>query len=163
MCGIAGIVDLHLKRSIDAAALARMSLSLEHRGPNDSGTFLRPGLGLAARRLSIVDLKGGQQPVFNEDQSVVAVFNGELFDYRERREELLARGHRVKSTGDSELLCHLWEDHGERFFQSLKGQFAIALFDERNQTLILARDRVGIAPLHWAITPSQHLDRKSVV
>jgi asparagine synthase (glutamine-hydrolysing) len=157
MCGIAGIVDLHLRRPIDATALARMSLALRHRGPDDSGTFLRPGLGLAARRLSIVDLSGGQQPVFNEDRSVVAVFNGELFDYRELRSQLVARGHRILSTGDSELLVHLWEDRGEGFFQYLKGQFALALFDERRQTLILARDRVGILPLHWTVTQDQLL------
>jgi asparagine synthase (glutamine-hydrolysing) len=151
MCGIAGIADLRLRQPIDPLALARMSRALQHRGPDDSGTYIRAGLGLVARRLSIVDLARGQQPVFNEDKSVVAVFNGELFDYRELRAALAARGHRIRSTGDTELIVHLWEEHGEEFLQHLRGQFALALFDERRQTLILARDRVGIVPLHWTV------------
>src|SRR2546429_7946151 len=116
MCGIAGIVDLRQQRRISPHALARMARSLLHRGPDEEGFFIRPAFGLAARRLSIVGIADGQQPVFNESRSVVAVFNGELFDYPELRELLRQRGHALRSHSDSELLVHLWEDFGEDMF-----------------------------------------------
>jgi len=126
-----------------------MARALLHRGPDEEGFLVRPGLGLASRRLSIVGLADGQQPIFNEDRSVSVVFNGELFDYVERREELRARGHQFVTHCDTEVIPHLWEDHGEEMWKRLRGQFAIALWDERQRQLQLGRDRFGIAPLFW--------------
>lgn len=150
MCGIAGIVHLRNAGDVDRAALESMAAALAHRGPDDFGFHTAPGIGLASRRLSIVGIHDGRQPVFNEDASVIVVFNGELFDHRERRADLQARGHRFLTTCDTEILPHLWEEYGESMVERLRGQFAFALFDQRRQLLILARDRVGIVPLHWA-------------
>ena len=149
MCGIAGIVDLEAERAIDPEQLARMALTLWHRGPDEGGELIQPGLGLASRRLSIVGLADGQQPIFNEDRSVAVVYNGELFDYVEQRELLQARGHKFRTHADTEILVHLWEDHGLDFFQHLRGQFAFALADFKQNLLLLARDRTGICPLYW--------------
>ncbi len=126
-----------------------MARALLHRGPDEEGFLVRPGLALAARRLSIVGLADGQQPIFNEDRSVSVVFNGELFDYVERRAELRARGHQFITHCDTEVIPHLWEDYGEKMWERLRGQFAIALWDERRRQLQLGRDRFGIAPLFW--------------
>ena len=126
-----------------------MAWALLHRGPDEEGFLVRPGLALAARRLSIVGLADGQQPVSNEDRSISVVFNGELFDYVERREELKARGHKFVTHCDTELIPHLWEDYGEKMWERLRGQFAIAIWDERKRQLQLGRDRFGIAPLFW--------------
>jgi asparagine synthase (glutamine-hydrolysing) len=131
-----------------------MAACLVHRGPDEDGFLLRPRLGLASRRLSIVGLRNGRQPISNEDQSVWVVFNGELFDYPEVRTRLEAKGHRFATDCDTELIPHLWEDHGEEMFQYLRGQFALALWDERRQILILARDRFGICPLFWTRVPA---------
>src|SRR5205085_1925057 len=120
-----------------------------HRGPDEDGFLVRPGLGLASRRLSIVGLRDGRQPLANEDGTVSVVFNGELFDYPEVRDELRRRGHRLHTHCDTELLPHLWEDHGSDMLERLRGQFAVALWDERRQQLTLARDRFGICPLYW--------------
>ena len=150
MCGIAGMLDLRDRRHVQRSVLKAMIESLRHRGPDDVGYHLESGLGLAARRLSIVDLAGGHQPISNEDGTVWVAFNGELFDYPELRRTLLARGHRLKTRCDTEAIVHLWEDRGERMFEELVGQFAFALWDSRQQCLILARDRAGISPLHWA-------------
>ena len=150
MCGIAGIVDLRRLRPVPSHALLRMARSLRHRGPDEEGFFLEQGIGLACRRLSIVGLVDGQQPVYNETGSVVAVFNGELFDYPELRSSLQRRGHVLRGHSDSELVVHLWEEFGDEFFTHLRGQFAFALIDLPGQRLILGRDRVGICPLHWS-------------
>lgn len=150
MCGIAGIVDLRRQRPVPPHALARMARSLHHRGPDEEGFFLEQGIGLACRRLSIIGLADGQQPVYNETGSVVAVFNGELFDYPELRSSLRQRGHTLRGHSDSELLVHLWEELGDDCFTQLRGQFAFALLDLASQRLILGRDRVGICPLHWS-------------
>ena len=151
MCGIAGIVDLEGSRDVDALVLARMAEALVHRGPDEFGYFRAEGIGLASRRLSIVGLADGRQPIWNESQTVGVVFNGELFDHPEQRRELEARGHVFSTSCDTEILVHLWEEHGLEMFERLRGQFAFALFDRRRSELILARDRVGICPLHWAI------------
>jgi len=127
-----------------------MAEALIHRGPDEDGFLVRPGLGLASRRLSIVGLADGRQPLANEDKSIQVVFNGELYDFPETRAELWQRGHLLTTHTDTELLPHLWEDFGEGMFDKLRGQFAIALWDERNQRLVLARDRFGICPLFWA-------------
>jgi asparagine synthase (glutamine-hydrolysing) len=149
MCGIAGMIDLVGQRPVPEGSVQRMSRALLHRGPDEEGFLIRPGLGLASRRLSIVGLADGQQPIFNEDRNVTVVFNGELFDYVERRDELRARGHRFVTHCDTEIIPHLWEDHGDEMWERLRGQFAIALWDERRQQLQLGRDRFGIAPLFW--------------
>src|SRR5438105_4385302 len=137
MCGIAGIVDLRNMAEIPRTRLEAMAEAIRHRGPDEEGFLLRPGVGLAARRLAIVGIGTGQQPMFNEDRSVAVVYNGELFDYPEVRQDLEARGHRFSSDCDTEILVHLWEEHGEGIFEHLRGQFAFALYDERQRVLIL--------------------------
>lgn len=150
MCGIAGMIDLCGRREMDRGTLQRMADAIWHRGPDEEGFFHSPGVSLASRRLSIVGLADGQQPIYNEDGSVVVVFNGEIFDHPEQREILEARGHRFATHTDTEVLVHLWEEHGEAMFEHLDGQYAFALYDSKRRTLILARDRIGISPLHWA-------------
>jgi asparagine synthase (glutamine-hydrolysing) len=149
MCGIAGMVDLAGRRPVVPDVLDAMAKGLHHRGPDEGGLLLLPGLGLASRRLSIVGLADGRQPIANEDQSVTVVYNGELFDYPERRTELQKRGHRFATHCDTEIIPHLWEEHGEGMFERLRGQFALALWDERRQLLVFGRDRFGICPLYW--------------
>ncbi len=149
MCGIAGFLNLSGPEPIEPAVLESMAQALYHRGPDEDGYFIRPGLGMASRRLSIVGLADGQQPIHNERGDVSVVFNGEFFDYPERKAELVGRGHTFRTHCDTELLPHLWEDHGEGMFEKLRGQFAFALWDERKQQLVLARDRFGICPLFW--------------
>jgi asparagine synthase (glutamine-hydrolysing) len=149
MCGIAGVVSLTGEAPVPEGILRNMADALVHRGPDEDGYLEAPGLGLASRRLSIIGLKDGRQPLTNEDRSVSVVFNGELFDYPEVRTQLQARGHRLATHCDTELLPHLWEEHGEGMFERLRGQFAIALWDERRRRLVLARDRFGICPLYW--------------
>src|SRR5215831_11449622 len=150
MCGIAGIIDLAGRRPVSRSSIHQMARALFHRGPDEEGFLFRPGLALASRRLSIVGLADGQQPMGNEDRSVFVVFNGELFDYVERRIELRERGHRLVTHCDTEIIPHLWEDHHEQMWEKLRGQFAIALWDERKRRLQLGRDRFGIAPLFWS-------------
>ncbi len=149
MCGIAGIVNLTEPTAIDPQIVRRMAGAITHRGPDEDGFFFRPGLGMANRRLSIVGLADGKQPISNEDCTVSVVFNGELFDYPEVKAQLSAKGHRFRTHCDTELIPHLYEEHGEAVFEELRGQFAVALWDERQQTLLLARDRFGICPLYW--------------
>lgn len=149
MCGIAGMVDLQGRRPVPDGVLARMAGAIVHRGPDEDGFLIEPGVGLASRRLSIVGLFDGRQPIWNEDRSVVVVYNGELFDYPELRRTLESRGHRFATHCDTELIPHLWEDHQEGLFDYLRGQFALALWDFNRRRLILARDRFGICPLFW--------------
>lgn len=149
MCGIAGIVNLTAPTAIDPQIVRRMADAIVHRGPDEDGYFFRPGLAAANRRLSIVGLADGRQPIHNEDGSVSVIFNGELFDYPEIRTELISNGHQFRTHCDTELVPHLWEDHGEGMLERLRGQFAIALWDERQRQLVLARDRFGICPLYW--------------
>jgi asparagine synthase (glutamine-hydrolysing) len=143
------MIDLAGQRPVPEGSIERMARALLHRGPDEEGFLVRPGLALASRRLSIVGLADGQQPISNEDRSVSVVFNGELFDYVERAEELKALGHRLITHCDTEIIPHLWEDHHEKMWERLRGQFAIALWDERRRQLQLGRDRFGIAPLFW--------------
>lgn len=153
MCGICGRLDFSLMRTFSADDLRRMSSVMRHRGPDDDGVFTRPGVGLAMRRLSIIDLAGGHQPLSNEDGSVQVVLNGEIYNYRELRDRLISRGHTLRTHSDTEVIAHLWEDEGEQAFTHLRGMFAVALWDERTRTLVLARDRIGIKPLYLAATP----------
>lgn len=149
MCGIAGIVDLAGSRVVADGIIQRMTQAIVHRGPDEEGYFQRPGAALGSRRLSIVGLADGQQPVANEDRSVSVVFNGEFFDYLEQRAELESRGHRLVTHCDTEIVPHLWEENQEGVFERLRGQFALALWDERRHRLVLGRDRFGICPLYW--------------
>ncbi len=149
MCGIAGILDLAGNRSIASGIIQRMTQAIIHRGPDEEGYFQRPGLVLGSRRLSIVGLADGQQPVANEDRTVSVVFNGEFFDHLEKRAELESRGHRLVTHCDTEIIPHLWEESQESMFEGLRGQFALALWDERRRRLVLGRDRFGICPLYW--------------
>ena len=153
MCGIVGIWDSHGTRHIDPTALARMNESQHHRGPDETGMHAAPGIALGHKRLSIIDLKTGQQPLFNEDHSVVIVFNGEIYNYRELIPELTALGHTFRTKSDTEVIVHAWEQWGEACVARLRGMFAFALWDERRQTLFLARDRLGVKPLYYAQLP----------
>jgi len=148
MCGIAGILYAESGRPIDPLVLRAMGESIAHRGPDAEGFWVEPGLGLVHRRLSIIDLTGGDQPIGNEDGSVQVVFNGEIYNYRALRIWLEARGHRFRTQSDTEVLVHLYEEQGERLVERLRGMFAFALWDRVRRQLLLARDRVGIKPLY---------------
>jgi asparagine synthase (glutamine-hydrolysing) len=152
MCGIVGIVERDAARAVDPAVLARMVRTLSHRGPDEEGSVIVPGTGLAMRRLSIVDLAGGQQPFANEDGSIHVVGNGEIYNSPELRDRLTARGHRFRSRSDIEVLVHAYEEFGEAFLAHVRGMFAIALWDERTRTLLAARDRAGEKPLYYTRT-----------
>lgn len=134
---------------VEPSALAAMNASLVHRGPDSAGTYIDGPVGLAMRRLSIIDLAGGDQPIANEDGSVVVVHNGEIYNYRELRGELASRGHRFSTHSDTEVLVHLYEDLGPRFFERLRGMFAVAIWDASRRRLVLGRDRFGIKPLYY--------------
>jgi asparagine synthase (glutamine-hydrolysing) len=148
MCGIAGVLYADSDRPVDRAILQAMGDSLAHRGPDAEGFWIEPGFGMVHRRLSIIDLAGGDQPIGNEDGSVRVVYNGEIYNYRELREELERAGHRFRTRSDTEVIVHLYEDVGDAFVERLRGMFAIALWDVRRRRLLLARDRVGIKPLY---------------
>src|SRR3954447_9778164 len=147
MCGICGVVSA--SGSVDPERLARMSATLVHRGPDSAGEFVDGPVGLAARRLSIIDLETGDQPISNEDGTLHVVQNGELYNYRELRRELERAGHTFRTHGDTEVLLHLYEEHGEGFAERLRGMFAVAIWDAPRRRLVLARDRFGIKPLYY--------------
>lgn len=142
-------MDLVGRRTVPEEVARAMARAMTHRGPDEEGFFFRPGLALVSRRLSIVGLADGQQPVSNEDGQIHAVFNGEFFDHLEQRARLEARGHRLVKSCDTEILPHLWEDYQEGMFERLRGQFAVAIWDENRHQLTLSRDRFGICPLYW--------------
>src|SRR2546426_2039381 len=148
MCGIVGIVHSDRNRPVSPETLRRMCAAIRHRGPDDEGCYAEGSVGLGVRRLSIIDLAGGQQPILNEDRSKVIVFNGEIYNYRDLRADLLKRGHRLQSNGDTETILHLYEDHGPACVEHLRGMFAFAIWDATHQSLLLARDRLGIKPLY---------------
>src|ERR671931_585372 len=147
VCGICGIASA--SGPADPERLARMSATLVHRGPDSDGTLVDGPVALAARRLAIIDLETGDQPIANEDSSIHVVQNGELYNYRELRAELEGSGHRFSTQGDTEVLVHLYEQHGLEFARRLRGMFALALWDSRARRLVLARDRYGIKPLYY--------------
>jgi asparagine synthase (glutamine-hydrolysing) len=151
MCGIAGSFSLDHDVPVDRELLVRMIRPLAHRGPDDSGCYVTGGVGLGFSRLAILDLVTGNQPHFNEDASIASVCNGEIYNYRDLRRELEAKGHAFRTHCDVEVLVHLYEEHGTEFIKGLNGQFAFALYDGRTRQLILARDHVGIAPLFYTI------------
>ena len=157
MCGITGILDLTGTRPVDEPLLARMSRSLWHRGPDDAGRHVEPGLGLAHRRLAIIDRAGGRQPLFNEDGTVALVYNGEIYNFRELFDQLSRRGHTFRSRSDSEVIVHAWEEWGRECVHRFRGMFAFAIWDSSRQLLFLARDRLGIKPLFYALPPDGRL------
>ena len=151
MCGIAGILDLHDAGRVDRSLVLEMLRTLVHRGPDDTGLYASPSLACGTARLSIVDIAGGHQPLFSEDDSIVLVYNGEIFNHQELRERLVASGHRPRTRSDAEVLIHLYEDcRGPEFLAGLNGQFAFALYDFQHHRLLAARDHLGICPFYYA-------------
>ena len=150
MCGITGIFDTRAEREIPRALLHRMNETQFHRGPDEGGLHLEPGLGLGHRRLSIIDLSGGQQPLFNEDGSIVVVFNGEIYNFQDLVPELESLGHRFRTHSDTEVIVHGWESWGEGCVARFRGMFAFALWDRNRGTLFVVRDRFGVKPLYYA-------------
>lgn len=146
MCGLTGLYFFD-GRSPDPAVVTAMRDSIAHRGPDDAGLFTAPGVCFGFRRLSIIDVSGGHQPLFNEDGSVAVMLNGEIYNYRELRAGLLERGHKLATKSDTEVVAHLYEDYGPDFVHHLRGMFAIALHDSKRRRLVLARDRLGIKPV----------------
>src|SRR5436309_15338164 len=146
MCGICGIVSD--RGAVEPGRLAAMSRVLVHRGPDSEGRFVEGGAGLAARRLAIIDLAGGDQPIANEDGTVHVVQNGEIYNHRELAHELERTGHRFRTRCDTEVLVHAYEEWGTRFVERLRGMFALAVWDGPRRRLLLARDRFGIKPLY---------------
>lgn len=151
MCGICGYFDSSGQiKKVDGAVLGRMTEKLAHRGPDSSGKFLSDNIGLGFRRLSLIDLEGGNQPLYNEDRSLVLICNGEIYNYRELRDELTRKGHAFASRSDVEVLLHLYEEYGVDLLHRINGQFAFALYDVKQRLLLLARDHFGINPLYYA-------------
>lgn len=153
MCGIVGIFDTTGQREISDSLLSRMNQTQVHRGPDEQGIHIEPGVGLGHRRLSIIDLASGQQPLFNEDHSVVVTYNGEIYNFPELSSELKSKGHLFRTHSDTEVIVHAWEEWGESCVEHFRGMFAFAVWDRNQETLFLARDRLGIKPLFYA-----HLD-----
>jgi asparagine synthase (glutamine-hydrolysing) len=151
MCGITGIFDTRGSRDINRSELLRMNESQHHRGPDEGSLHIEPGVGLGHRRLSIIDVATGQQPLFNEDGSVVVVFNGEIYNYQDLIPELQALGHVFKTKSDTEVIVHAWEAWGAECVKRFRGMFAFALWDRNRQTFFLARDRLGVKPMHYAV------------
>lgn len=155
MCGLTGILSLDGGSTVDRDLLADMTSALHHRGPDAVGSFVEEGVGLGFARLSVIDLATGDQPLFNEDRTLIVVCNGEIYDYRGLRARLRERGHTFRTESDVEVLLHLYEEHGVDFLKTLNGQFAFALYDRRRRQLLLARDHCGIAPLFYTVAGGQ--------
>ena len=173
MCGIAGKINLDKNQSLNPQELKRMSDSIDHRGPDDAGFYINENVGFAFRRLSIIDLKFGHQPLSNEDGSIWIVFNGEIYNYKELKNNLQSQGHIFKTDCDTETIVHLYEQYGTDCLQYLRGMFAFAIWDNNEKTLFCARDRFGIKPFYYysdnkqftfgseikAILQSENIDR----
>ena len=151
MCGITGIIDTRSSSDISRAVLQRMNDSQLHRGPDEGSLHIEPGVGLGHRRLSIIDIATGQQPLFNEDGSVVVIFNGEIYNYQELIPELQALGHVFHTKSDTEVIVHAWESWGADCVKRFRGMFAFALWDRNQQTFFMARDRLGVKPMYYAL------------
>ncbi|MEO0972328.1 MAG: XrtA/PEP-CTERM system amidotransferase [Pseudomonadota bacterium] len=151
MCGIAGLYDLDQQRHVERDLLTRMTRAVSHRGPDGEGLHTEPGVGLGHRRLSIIDLEGGAQPMWNAEEDVVVTYNGEIYNFAALREELIAAGHRFRTRSDTEVIIHGWREWGEACVERFNGMFAFAIFDRRQQCLFLARDRLGIKPLYYSV------------
>ena len=152
MCGISGVFDLRGKRNIDQSQLVALNRTQAHRGPDGEGYHFEPGVGLGHRRLAIIDLEGGAQPMFNEDESVAVTFNGEIYNFMEICDLLRSRGHVFKTHCDTEVIVHAWEEWGEACVERFNGMFAFAVWDRNQDCLFLARDRIGIKPLYYGVT-----------
>src|SRR5262245_2350987 len=157
MCGIAGILKFDAAGRAEEDRLVRMRDVITHRGPDGEGLIVDGPAGLAHRRLAIIDVAGGQQPMCNEDGSVWIVFNGEIYNHAELRSGLEARGHRYRTRSDTETILHLYEEEGEGVVDGLHGMFAFAIWDRPRRRLLLARDRLGIKPLYYAQTDRELL------
>ena len=151
MCGVVGFMDLRHERMADRVVLEKMTDSLTHRGPDSSGYFIERGVGLGFRRLSIIDLTSGDQPLTNEDGSLVLLCNGEIYNYMDLREELMRKGHTFRTRTDVEVLLHLYEEDGTEFLNRLNGQFSFAIYDRNERSLFLARDHFGVTPLYFTV------------
>ena len=149
MCGIAGIYNIKTQEAVNGSLLKAMTDAIVHRGPDEEGFYISGSVGLGHRRLSIIDLEGGHQPLSNEDQSVWVAFNGEIYNFKELKEDLVYKGHTFKTNSDTEVIAHLYEEKEEECFRYLRGMFAIAIWDQRKKKLILGRDRVGKKPLFY--------------
>lgn len=154
MCGICGVVYSDHLKPVDRKVISNMTEIMSHRGPDSQGSYFAPGIGLGIRRLSIIDVETGDQPISNEDGTVTVICNGEIYNYKELRQSLLAAGHRFRTKSDVEVILHLYEDHGVQCVDHLRGMFAFALWDSRTRLLMLARDRLGIKPLCYSVTPN---------
>ena len=150
MCGICGVCYTRSGRPADPALVERMCACIVHRGPDQEGKYIDGPVGLGMRRLSIIDLATGSQPIFNEDGTVVVVFNGEIYNFQQLRTDLQRRGHHFTTRGDTEVIVHLYEEYGLDFVEYLNGMFAIALWDRRRQRFVLVRDRLGKKPVYYA-------------
>jgi len=149
MCGICGVLYFNRKRFLNKSTIQKMNNSIIQRGPDEEGYYINENIGLGVRRLAIIDIEGGKQPVSNEIGTLQATLNGELYNYKEIKKYGLRTTHRFRSNSDTEVIPHLYEDYGEQFIKKINGMFAIALWDERQQTLLLYRDRLGIKPLYY--------------
>ena len=157
MCGIAGILEFGRDARAGSAALRDMCGIIRHRGPDDDGFYTDGPAGIGMRRLSIVDVAGGHQPISNEDGTLWIVFNGEIYNHLALREQLIARGHRYSTHSDTETVIHLFEEYGADCVQHLRGMFAFAIWNRDTKTLFIARDRLGIKPLYYKLTPERLL------
>src|SRR5437879_130973 len=157
MCGIVGIVNLDPREPVDEALLKRMRDVLRHRGPDGEGLWTEGPVGIGHRRLAIIDVAAGQRPLANEDESCRCVYNGEIYNPAALRPGLEARGHRYRTRSDTETIVHLYEEEQERCVERLRGMFAFALWDRARKRLLLARDRLGIKPLYYAVTQRELL------
>src|SRR5574340_678037 len=150
MCGICGVYYFDSNRSVSPALIDRMNLVQKHRGPDDAGTWVKQNIGLGQARLSIIDLSPlGHQPMSNEDATIWITFNGDIYNYLELRDDLIKKGHQFRSNTDTEVIVHLWEEKGPKLLDDLRGMFVIALWDDRQKLLFLARDRIGKKPLYY--------------
>ena len=145
------------KRPVNQSLLRDMNDSLTHRGPDGEGFHFEPGVGLGHRRLSIIDLEGGKQPLYNEDETVVVTYNGEIYNFKDLVTELQAKGHVFRTHCDTEVIVHAWEEWGTACVDRFNGMFAFALWDRNRETLFLVRDRIGIKPLYYAYLPDGQL------
>src|SRR6478609_1375246 len=157
MCGIAGVMKFGESGRAEAATVRQMCAAMTHRGPDDEGVYTDGRAGIGMRRLSIIDVAGGHQPISNETGTIWIVFNGEIYNHADLRQQLEQRGHRYRTNSDTETIVHLYEDYGRDCVHHLRGMFAFAIWDRERETLFLARDRLGIKPLYYRLTPESLL------
>src|SRR5215471_14103083 len=149
MCGITGFIDLQRAHDVAECLIDRMCQRIRHRGPDGQGTWVGDGVALGMRRLAIIDVAGGHQPIFNEESSILVVFNGEIYNYRQLQETLQKCGHSFRTRADTEVIVHAYEEYGDECVQHLRGMFSFALWDRKRQRLLAARDRFGKKPFNY--------------